>query len=239
MLTSAGRVLFGLAMMGFGLEQAVLGTLRDGMPTPPFWLPHSLALGYISAAVLLLGGVALVAGWRVRGVALVVGLFLVGSALLHLAHWHAVVFRGGERTALFEPLALGGAALMLVAQRGVVRVGGVLFGLAMIVFGVQHFMYADIAGLVPRWIPWHHFWVVFTGVVMIACGLAVLVRVGTAFAAIALAAMFFGWLVLLHIPLCVAAPKSGELWASALVVLGLCGASLLVAGGGAGGRRSR
>ena len=54
MLTSAGRVLFGVAMVGFGLEQAVLGTLRDGMPTPPFWMPHSLVLGYLSAAVLLL-----------------------------------------------------------------------------------------------------------------------------------------------------------------------------------------
>ena len=34
----------------------------------------------------------------------------------------------------------------------------------MIVFGAQHFMYAAfIATLIPAWIPFHLFWVYFTG----------------------------------------------------------------------------
>ena len=44
--------------------------------------------------------------------------------------------------------------------------GKYLFSIAFIIFGAQHFIYADfVATLVPRWMSWHLFWAYFVGVV--------------------------------------------------------------------------
>ena len=44
----------------------------------------------------------------------------------------------------------------------------------MIIFGAQHFMYAAfIATLIPAWIPFHLFWVYFTGTGFIIAGLSI------------------------------------------------------------------
>ena len=107
--------------------------------------------------------------------------------------------------------------------------GRVLFAVCMIVFGIQHFLYPGIGALIPRWIHFHHLWVIFTGVAFLAAGLAILARTADRYAGIGLAAMFFGWLILLHIPPIVADPRNGDLWSVALIALGLGGGSLIVA----------
>ncbi len=192
-------------------------------------------MAYTTAGLLIASALALLADWRTRIVSLLLGLFLLAAALLHLTHLHAVLWRGGSRTALFEPLALAGAAGVLhglvspSSGRFSLLAGRILFAVAMIVFGAQHFLYPRIASLVPHWIRFHHFWVIFTGVAFIAAGMALLLRRADRLAAVSLSAMFLGWLILLHIPLIVAHPRMGDLWSSGFVALGLCGAALILA----------
>jgi uncharacterized membrane protein YphA (DoxX/SURF4 family) len=107
--------------------------------------------------------------------------------------------------------------------------GRIFFAFAMIVFGAQHFMYTKfIADLVPAWIPAHHFWAIFTGIALIAAGLAIATTIADKIAAYCLFALFLGWLVLLHAPRIHALHNYDE-WASGFIVFALCGASLLLA----------
>src|SRR5215468_2751995 len=70
-----------------------------------------------------------------------------------------------------------GALWSAAAAAGLTDAHGLLaFALSLMVFGYQHFLYAKfIATLVPAWIPFHLFWVYFTGVGLMVTGLAVLV----------------------------------------------------------------
>jgi uncharacterized membrane protein len=107
--------------------------------------------------------------------------------------------------------------------------GRYLFALALVVFGVQHFLYAGfIATIVPGWIPWKLFWAYFVGVAFFAAALSIATGKIAKLASTLLGIMFLAWVVILHIPRVAAAPHNGNEWTSEFVALAMGGASFLM-----------
>ena len=239
-LVLIGRIFFAVAMLAFGIQYALNGGLADGLPPVPFWIVKGSVANhvaaYITAVILIFTSLAILVGKMVRAASFELSVFTILISLFHLTHLHNVLHDAGARTGLLEPLALGAGALMLHALTHQLTIppsasiARILYGVSMIIFGIQHFeVFKFIVSLIPNWIPLHNFWAVFTGIVFIVAGLAILVRRFDYIASLTLAAMFFGWMVTLHIPLCVAAPHDVDLRASLFVVVGLTGASLFFA----------
>ncbi|MGA8939078.1 MAG: hypothetical protein WB439_07930 [Acidobacteriaceae bacterium] len=233
-LTTLGRVLYALAILGFGLQYAIYGHLRRGLPLCPVWLPHNHVLSYALAAIFIAAGIALLTTWRTIAVSLPLSLVLLVASGLYLQHINYIIRDGDGRTLFLECLAFAASALILhglsSGSRYSLMPGRIFFAFAMVIFGLQHFLYVRyVATLVPHWIPYHHLWVIITGFALIAAGLSIATTIEDKYAAYGLFLLFFGWLVILHIPRIFHALHNGDEWSSGFVVLGLSGASLLLA----------
>jgi uncharacterized membrane protein len=120
--------------------------------------------------------------------------------------------------------------------------GRFLLALPMVIFGVQHFVFAGfVAMIVPPWIPWHFFWAYFVGIALIAAGVAIMVRREAWLAGLLLGAMILAFVILIHSRLLAQMP--GDAFAmnpifgphpgrlnNACKDLGLSGAAFLFAG---------
>ena len=108
--------------------------------------------------------------------------------------------------------------------------GRLFFAIPMAVFGSEHFTAtANIAALVPRWIPAHTFWVYLVGLAFLcaALGIAVLVQAPLAAALVGMTMLIF--VLLMDIPAVVANPGNRFFWALALRQLAFSGGAFAFA----------
>jgi uncharacterized membrane protein YphA (DoxX/SURF4 family) len=79
--------------------------------------------------------------------------------------------------------------------------GPLFYAAPLAAFGTEHFtLTADIASIVPPYIPWHMFWAYFVGACFIAAPLSIVTRVQARLSASLLALTFFFFVVLMDVP---------------------------------------
>jgi len=194
-------------------------------------------LAYLSGALLIIGGSAILSRKGERGGALLLAVFYGFWVIaLHLpnaiaSYQHIGAWNGPAEITF---LTTGGIALF-AAGAGSLRnplnlTARFLAGASELVFGFAHFNYADFtASMVPAWIPPSQlFWAYATGAGHLAAGLAFVSGIRSRLAATCLAGMMGSFVVLLHLPRVIANPSSHDEWIMLAVSSSLTGAALLL-----------
>lgn len=245
-LAPTGRVIFAAAILGFAVDMLRFArshaalALFHGRPrfavVPVLPLPPAIPwLAYLLGAIMAALGAALL--WppmRARATSVAGAFFLVCALALGLPRYVLMPGNVGMRTVFLEPLTLAAFAVLLVAGSGghrwhlpIARVG---LGVTMVVYGVDHLVQvASLASLVPAWLPWHEFWIVFFGLAFIAAGVSIATRWRLRWGAAGLGLMFAVWVVTLHVPLALrwlrlpGRDNPASLWSSCFVAVAFWG----------------
>lgn len=76
-----------------------------------------------------------------------------------------------------------------------------LFAIPFLVFGLFHFMNTSaMTGMVPDWLPGNAFWVIITGLALVAAAVSMMIRVWDYWASLLLALMLILFVIMIHLP---------------------------------------
>jgi len=195
---------FPLAMSALGILGLVYGDFALQWQPVPDWLPGRHGVAYVSAALLLLGGIGVFIKPVSEHSALALVLVLFSTWVLPQALKVAsTAISVGSLLGLCETLAAMSGGWLLwaaIAGRGT-EVARRLFGICCVIFGLSHFAYADFtASMIPHWIPARLVFAYATGAGHIAAGLCITLAIRPRLAATLEALMMSSFVVLLHIP---------------------------------------
>lgn len=250
-LFRVGRVFYGVAIVVMGLLTIYRGDFPYMLIPPNHkWIPGLGGIAYISGVLLAAAGLIIVLEKKVRTVSLSLGGVLLAIFTFGFIPYQLTVspnymhFGDWENSA--KELALASGAFVIAAHYSgkkenpllqflskVIPFGPALFALTIMSFAGDHFLYAnEAANYVPSWIPFHLFWIYFTGAALFASGLAIILKVKDGLVATLLGSMILTWFVILHVPRIIVSPAAylGSEIASAFIALAYSGIAFAIAG---------
>ena len=233
-----------MLLAGSALGLSVLGVLSgdfalNWQPVPES-LPGRTQLAYLTAGSFgILGAGLLVNRYRHAFTLALAAAFLVWALLLHGPGVVADPLSVLPWLGFTERLEVAAGALMLAATqmpgtafaRRSMLIGRIAFGACLPIFGLSHWAYAQFtADMIPAFVPAHLFFAYLTGAGHVAAGVAILSNVLARAGAIAFAAMVSCFVLILHIPRVLAAPRSRTEWTMLVIAMSIAGAAWCGAG---------
>jgi len=226
-IESLGHAFFAATMIALGFLGLIQGDFTSAWTGVPKSFPAREALAYLCAIIALLSGIGLL--WRrtaLYAARLLLGSFLVWMLLFRIP----LIFRAPTATVVWW--SLGDTAVMAAAswilyawfagdgdrQRlpfatgdSGLRIARMLFGFAMIPFGIAHFTFLQrTVSLVPGWLPWHLAFAYLTGAAFIAAGVAILIGVCARLAATLSALQLGLFTLVVWVPIIVAGADASQ-----------------------------
>ena len=228
------HTVFGISVVALGIQHFILDHIAGTKPPPTSFLDSSfLVIGLLYKIGLIALATAIVFNYKIKSAAFSLGvLIFVWTLFRHFPLVIANITDPAELNSMFMAVAVSGSSFIigkldstwdlivsklisLSTDHIVKLIGNSFYGVAMVVFGIQHILYAPfIASLIPTWIPGGHFWSYGTGLALIAAGISITSEWKSKSSSLWLGMMISLWIVLVHFPRVQINPRDYYEWAS-------------------------
>ena len=233
------RLIFGISIAALGIRHIIADYISaTDPPTDSFLSATFMFTGFLYQIGLVTLSAAGLCYFKPKFVFSSLGmLILVWTTVRHLPLFIADITDPAELNAMGMALATAGGAFIIadsfknipvLTRLGsknfapILSLGKFLFGIPMVVFGVQHFMYATfIATLIPTWLPGNYFLAYITGLALVAAGVSIIVEWMDRWSSLCLGSMIMLFIAILHIPAVMANPRDEYQWTSLFQALAI------------------
>jgi uncharacterized membrane protein len=245
-IASTGHALFAATMIALGILGLTKGDFTPIWQPVPSGVPAREVLIYLCAFISLCAGIGLICQRTAAVASRVLAAYLaLWMLLLRVpAIFHAPKAQDSWSGCGETAVMVAGAWVLhawfagdwdrqhlgFATGKSGLRIARVLYGLAMIPFGVAHFTYLkETAALVPNWLPWHTGWAYFFGCSFLAAGVGVLIGVCARLAAMLSAFQIGMFTLLVWVPIVAAGAKSSFVWSETIISAALTAGAWVVA----------
>ena len=238
---SLGRIVYGLAAIGFGLCAFLWHDLSNWLQIKALaGITHSTIATSVVAAIEILGGAAVLLPRTARAGAIILGMLYFVFALLTTPFIIKQPLVYNSYGNFFEQFSFVAGAIILYAistPAGATRdskltvFGYYMFGLCVLSFGLEQLFYlAPTASLVPKWIPpGQMFWAIATTAAFVLAAVALVTGFKARLASGLTTAMLIGFGLLVWVPALAANPHDFFGWTETVETFGIAGSTWMVA----------
>jgi uncharacterized membrane protein len=233
-LQNFGKLFFAIAVIGIGLVHLVNTNFPLGLLPVPVDLTGKTILAYIAGIVLILAGIAiLIKKYQQKGATLLSIILLIFITFISTPRLISAIKSPNNWTGAFELASLLAGAFIILGSfyERYFFFGKYLFAVALLVFGVQHFMYAEfITTLIPAWIPAKIFLNYLIMIAFFGTAISLIINKLTNISTMLLGLMFLIWVLILHAPRVTIKPNIEAEWTSMFIALAMCGIAFMLSG---------
>jgi uncharacterized membrane protein len=245
LLSHIGLALYAGSMVAIGVTHFVTGSSPIGLLPVPDGMPAAAVWSFISGCVFLFFGIGLFFRRYRRIIAILLGLLLLLMILFH--HLQPLIIHvsnPSEWAAVCELISFSAGAFFIAdddilsspigkSSKTIHRaaiVSKYVFALALLVFGIEHYLYAEYIGtLIPTWIPGTVIWSYFVMIAFVGASISIFIGKAIYTSLILLGCMFCFWVLILHGPRVALHLSLEPEWTSLFVAAGMAGTSFIFA----------
>ncbi len=237
-IISPGRIFIAISLVVFGIQHFLYANFVATLV--PAWMPGRLFWAYFVGVAFVAAAIGAVVPKMTRPAGILLGiLFFLFVVTLHIPRIAAHSRDGNEWTSGFVALSMCGGSWILASVSPLeeretgdpfLRLGRYFFALAIVAFGIQHFVNEKLTVRVgPPWFPGRPLWAYLTGTVLVVTGVAIFLEQKMRLAATLLGTILFLYFLFLHIPRILLNLHDPRPWTSGFEILALCGGALVLA----------
>ncbi len=245
-IASVARVAFAAILISIGIAGLLEGKLGAIWQPVPKGVPAREALTYLCASISLFCGAGLLwARAAPRAARVLLAYLLLWLFVFRVPNLFMAPRQQDSWSGCGETMVIVAGAWVLYAWfasdwdtrcfgfatgHAGLRIARIIYGLALIPFGLAHFSYPnETAALVPGWLPFHLAWAYGTGSAFLVAGAAILMGIYARPAA-ALSALQMGLFTLLvWLPIIAAGSREVFQWSETMLSVALTAAGWVVA----------